>query len=137
MNKKLKAIIRKMLLAQKKECEKELTQLNGRFTPSEEIITSYPASSYVSDDITSTLFAVKKKMIAKYNEALERLKDGEYGICAECEEPIPLGRLKPVPFADKCAPCKDEAEEKDMVYINGTKHRVSKLVKNFRPYNHA
>ena len=35
----------------------------------------------------------------------------EYGICEECEEEIPLGRLKAMPFTRLCVNCKSELEK--------------------------
>lgn len=45
------------------------------------------------------------------NEALLRMEEGEYGICEECEEEIPLGRLKAMPFARHCVKCKADLEK--------------------------
>ena len=38
---------------------------------------------------------------------LERLDRGEFGLCAECEEPIPVKRLKVVPWAACCVTCQN------------------------------
>jgi DnaK suppressor protein len=45
------------------------------------------------------------------DEALLRINEGEYGICEECEEEIPLGRLKAMPFARHCVKCKSDLEK--------------------------
>ena len=37
--------------------------------------------------------------------ALERIKEGNYGLCVECEEPIPIGRLKIDPSLEACVDC--------------------------------
>jgi DnaK suppressor protein len=34
--------------------------------------------------------------------ALERMRDGTYGVCVDCEQPIELERLKQVPWAARC-----------------------------------
>jgi DnaK suppressor protein len=39
--------------------------------------------------------------------ALQRIKDGTYGICAHCEEPISAQRLRAVPWAKYCIQCED------------------------------
>ena len=39
--------------------------------------------------------------------ALEIIDNGKYGICSECEEPIPEARLKVIPFAAHCIECLD------------------------------
>lgn len=43
-------------------------------------------------------------------EALERLDDGRYGICAECDGTIPADRLRALPFATRCLECEREHE---------------------------
>ena len=40
-----------------------------------------------------------RKLIAKIDEALERIEDGSYGYCEETMEPIGLSRLKARPIA--------------------------------------
>lgn len=42
-------------------------------------------------------------------EALDRLDAGDYGICLECEEPIPAKRLAAIPWARYCITCQDRA----------------------------
>ncbi len=40
-----------------------------------------------------------RKLIAKIDEALKRIKDGSYGICEETSEPISVRRLEARPIA--------------------------------------
>jgi DnaK suppressor protein len=42
--------------------------------------------------------------------ALEKIEDGSYGICEECEEEIPINRLKAIPDARYCIACQTELE---------------------------
>jgi len=48
----------------------------------------------------------EREKVRNIDEALARLEEGEYGICEDCEEEIPLGRLKAMPFARLCVKCK-------------------------------
>lgn len=48
--------------------------------------------------------------IREIDLALERLKGGDYGVCEICEKPIPLERLRALPFATLCAICKAKQE---------------------------
>jgi DnaK suppressor protein len=66
----------------------------------------------------------KEKLLA-INEALEKLKEGTYGICEECGEKITPGRLKVMPLARSCVNCQQNLEremslqrrsEEDMTY---------------------
>jgi DnaK suppressor protein len=40
-------------------------------------------------------------------EALDRLENGDYGICLNCDEPIPVKRLRALPWARYCIPCQE------------------------------
>jgi DnaK suppressor protein len=55
--------------------------------------------------------------LRKIELALERIRDGSFGTCTECGEPIPVGRLKARPVAMLCAGCKEQQEmiERDFV----------------------
>ena len=53
----------------------------------------------------------EREKVRHIEEALQRIEDGEYGICEECEEEIPVGRLKVVPFARYCVKCKADIEK--------------------------
>ena len=44
-------------------------------------------------------------------EALSRISDGEYGACAECEEPIGERRLRAIPWAKFCIKCQERADQ--------------------------
>jgi DnaK suppressor protein len=53
----------------------------------------------------------EREKLHSIDEALLKIQDGEYGICEECEEEIPLGRLKVMPFARYCVKCKADIEK--------------------------
>jgi DnaK suppressor protein len=42
--------------------------------------------------------------------ALRRLQGSSYGVCADCEEPIPFDRLKLEPWALRCVGCESARE---------------------------
>ena len=43
--------------------------------------------------------------------AIQKIEEGEYGICSQCEEPIPEARLQVVPFTEFCTQCLSEMEK--------------------------
>jgi DnaK suppressor protein len=43
--------------------------------------------------------------LSEIDAALTRLEGGAFGVCSECGEDIPVGRLKVVPTARTCAAC--------------------------------
>jgi DnaK suppressor protein len=50
-------------------------------------------------------------MIHKLGRALERMGEGEYGVCETCGSPITYKRLKVRPVATQCVECKTHAEQ--------------------------
>lgn len=48
-------------------------------------------------------------------KALEKIENGNYGICEQCEEVIPIKRLKAIPDAKNCIACQKDLEELLMV----------------------
>jgi DnaK suppressor protein len=72
----------------------------------------------VSNDefISLRLNNLEYQKLRLLNAALDRLREGEYGICTRCEQPIPPRRLQVLPWAKYCVPCQEhiaqnEAEE--------------------------
>ena len=53
----------------------------------------------------------EREKIHSIDEALLRIDEGDYGICEECDEDIPLGRLKAMPFTRHCVKCKSDLEK--------------------------
>jgi len=47
------------------------------------------------------------RMVQGIESALDRLRAGTYGSCAECGDPIALARLKALPFAERCRDCQE------------------------------
>jgi len=52
-----------------------------------------------------------KEKLQAINEALEKIKDGSYGICEECGDKIGPGRLKVMPLARYCVSCQSKLEK--------------------------
>jgi DnaK suppressor protein len=48
------------------------------------------------------------KLLREVQGALQRIKNGTYGMCMHCEETISPKRLDAVPWARYCVPCQEE-----------------------------
>jgi len=46
--------------------------------------------------------------LSRLQSALNRIDDAHFGICIECEEPIPVKRLMILPESLKCVECMEE-----------------------------
>ena len=56
----------------------------------------------------------ERKLINKIKDALDRIDNGEFGICEECGDEISEARLKVRPVTTLCINCKMEAEQKEL-----------------------
>jgi DnaK suppressor protein len=64
----------------------------------------------IQEDLEFALIQMKAETLSRVNDALTRLKDGDYGNCFECGEEIAEKRLRALPFAVRCRDC-EEAKE--------------------------
>jgi DnaK suppressor protein len=55
----------------------------------------------------------ERKLINKIKDALDRIENGEFGVCEECGDEISEARLKVRPVTTLCINCKMEAEQKE------------------------
>ena len=65
-----------------------------------------------SDDnevhVNIRLLQTDAKLFRAIEAAIQRIDDGEYGICTSCEEDISVPRLKAVPWTSLCIRCKEK-----------------------------
>src|SRR5215469_5112899 len=51
---------------------------------------------------------IDMKLLREISDALQRIEQGNYGVCLECEEPISVKRLDALPWARYCVQCQEE-----------------------------
>jgi DnaK suppressor protein len=49
-----------------------------------------------------------RSRLSRLENALQRLDEEDFGICLQCEEPIPIGRILLVPESTLCVGCADQ-----------------------------
>jgi len=75
----------------------------------------------VADPVDMTLQAAERELamrgldrraglMRKLRSAIDRIEDGTYGVCLECEEEIAPRRLKAIPWAELCIQCQEAAD---------------------------
>jgi len=107
--------IRLQLLQLKEATLQEITRSikNGSVTTVGEETTGDiydQASSERDRELELILSDRERQKLHNIDDALLRMDEGEYGICEECDEEIPLGRLKAMPFTRHCVKCKSDLE---------------------------
>ncbi len=86
-----------------------------------QLMSKEDKDSGVSDDGDLTEIMIRSSMQASnltrhqlqlkvVEEALRKLDEGIYGICEDCGESIPTGRLNVMPFALRCVECQENSE---------------------------
>jgi len=68
------------------------------------------ANAY-SRDMLFNLSETQRQRIRDIDAALERIEQGEYGVCQHCGEAIAPRRLEVRPFSRYCIDCKTEIEK--------------------------
>lgn len=63
------------------------------------------------EEVTSQMAEVEGRELVQIEEALQRFGDKTYGLCVECEKPVPLARLQALPYARFCIGCQRLAEK--------------------------
>src|SRR6266403_5000286 len=56
-------------------------------------------------EFTLSLMQTEEQLIGEISAALDRIKQGSFGLCEECQESIPKARLQAVPYARHCVAC--------------------------------
>ena len=73
----------------------------------------------------SILLSVRdKEKLQAIDEALEKVREGTYGVCEECGDEIGLGRLKAMPLAKLCVTCQSRTE-KEIAHQRFSEERLS------------
>jgi DnaK suppressor protein len=62
------------------------------------------------DEISSQLAEVESRELASIENALDRMKSGQYGLCEVCNCRIPMARLNALPYATMCIGCQRDVE---------------------------
>jgi DnaK suppressor protein len=113
--------IRKRLETDLKEAVSRLRQMGGS-AALEELLGHTERLAYADevDEIQANErreigFATRELLVERVNRitaALDRLNDGEYGICVECGEKIAAARLRALPEVQTCVRCQDMLERR-------------------------
>jgi DnaK suppressor protein len=74
------------------------------------------ASSEYNQSMVFRLRDREKFLLRKIEKALDRIREGSFGICERCEEDINLKRLEARPVTTLCIRCKEEQEKKEKSY---------------------
>lgn len=76
------------------------------------------AMDATQEELSSQLAEVESRELGSIEDALGRMRDGNFGDCEVCEKPIPLARLQAIPHATMCIACARREESKPRSFDN-------------------
>jgi DnaK suppressor protein len=101
------------LLKRKFELEQKLTEMSKEQFSDGQV--QDPGDQALTATMESLRMSLQDAEVEEYRgimRALERIKEGEYGICADCGNPISEKRLSSFPGTMRCLACQEKFEEK-------------------------
>ncbi len=66
-------------------------------------------------DFTLGLIESEEEEMREIDEALERIAEGTFGICENCDTAIPVERIKALPHSRFCVKCQTQYEEEQQI----------------------
>ena len=105
--------IRRRLVTRREELENRVSRIKKKLRHSEEpIIPDFAeqATQRQNEEVLDALDEAGRRELILIQGALERIDQGDYGICVDCGAEIPLPRLNALPFTDRCVACAEKAE---------------------------
>lgn len=71
------------------------------------------ASDRIDGTLLSSLSEASSRRLTLIDNALERIKNGKYGICKLCGQEIAQGRLEAIPYAALCITCQTKVDRQN------------------------
>ncbi len=121
MNKTESKVYKERLLALRARLRGDVTQmaesaLNKNRMDRGDNLSSMPihmadlGSDNFEQEFTLSLITNEEETLELIERALERIEEGTYGICDDCECKIPKARLNAIPYAANCVKCAEQAQ---------------------------
>ena len=117
---KTSTVIRKQLEAELKRVETRLAQLETELprspgSASEGSSLGDPHDFALTSENKEAAYENRSRLVSRLHalrDALRRLREGTYGRCGECRDPIPVKRLRAMPEATLCVSCQEQRESR-------------------------
>jgi DnaK suppressor protein len=111
MNKSDLLRYKNLLLAKRHELSAGKSLVDMKITPGE--LRGNPADMAAGETDAATQIRLQQtdsKLLRAIEDALTRIRQKEFGICKECEQPISKARWEVVPWTRWCRDCKEQQD---------------------------
>jgi RNA polymerase-binding protein DksA len=105
--------IREALHSKRQELSRRLDNIKSNITRGQSADSQEQAQELENAEVVDALgneARIELNLIAK---ALDQIKNGTYGSCADCGRSIPPARLAAHPFAERCIDCATKLEARN------------------------
>jgi len=108
VDQKRREMLREMLVRTRDETYQRIREIRAEqeqesdIAPGDEMDAARAAADV---ETHAGLIANAELRLKDLDDALARLEEGRYGVCTDCNQPIPVERLIAVPFALYCVKC--------------------------------
>src|SRR5688572_26141074 len=112
-DRKRSQVLNRMLMDRQAEIRSKLRSLR-EVLPAEVAQVKDAEEQSMEDFVLGMDFALmemESETLRQIDEAIQRLDEGTYGVCSECDEKISEARLKALPFATVCRDCQAQRED--------------------------
>jgi DnaK suppressor protein len=112
MDKQKLEYFRNLLLQQRRQATEDLLNDRARALEGDDGVEDSGEMSELDLNRSTALALASRQsqMIKEIDEALDRVKDGTYGLCIRCRKPLDEERLKAMPAAKYDAECQAAIE---------------------------
>jgi DnaK suppressor protein len=116
MSEKVTTMARAQMKSWKAALELKLRELTNLWQERDELYIEQhadPADQVQSSsdrDMAVLRFNQETRLMHEVESALAKVEAGSFGICEDCEEPIPQKPLDAIPWARLCVKCQSKAE---------------------------
>lgn len=98
---------RERLLRERADLLADVRQKLEGLSAADRISEDEQAQRFHDDFVRLRLSTMDIERLRLVNEALDRLQTGDYGVCLNCDQPIPHKRLQAIPWARYCVSCQE------------------------------
>ena len=104
--------VKERLMKRKNELEELLTQMTSEQVSDGQVQDpGDQALSATMETLKNSLQNTEVAELRRITTALDKIENGTYGICADCDDQISEKRLKMFPNAQRCLVCQEAFEE--------------------------
>ena len=92
----------------RRQLDSEIDQVHAGDLATGDVVDA--ASDGSQNEMHSQLAAFESRELEQIERAIKLIRTGKYGYCEVCDTPIPVARLKALPYTTVCIACRQKQE---------------------------